>query len=141
MTAALVPRHAVFVDTSAWVAALDRSEPAHLAVAAVLREQGVRLVTSDYVVDETLTFLRMRVGASVAIRFGESILEGEDVAFVRLSHTDWKQAWTLFQRYTDHEFSFTDCTSFALMKRMGLTRALTLDGHFRIMGFEMLPSR
>jgi predicted nucleic acid-binding protein len=129
----------VFVDTSAWVAALDRSEASHAPVSAALREHRGLLVTSDYVVDETLTFLRLRVGADVAIRFGESILADDDVAFVRLSETDWKQAWALFRRYGDHDFSFTDCASFALMKRLGLCRALTLDDHFRVMGFEVLP--
>jgi predicted nucleic acid-binding protein len=139
MTVLQVPRNAVFVDTSAWVAMLDRSEASHLAVAAFLREQRALLVTSDYVVDETLTFLRLRVGTPIALQFGESLLADDGIAFVRLAEADWKQAWVLFRRYSEHDFSFTDCTSFALMKRLGLSRALTLDGHFRVMGFQMLP--
>jgi predicted nucleic acid-binding protein len=139
MTALQVPRNAVFVDTSAWVAMLDRSEASHRAVASFLREQRTLLVTSDYVVDETLTFLRLRVGAPIALRFGESLLADDGIAFVRLSEADWKQARAIFRRYAEHDFGFTDCTSFALMKRLGLSRALTLDGHFRVMGFQVLP--
>ena len=56
---------ALFVDTSAWVAAADAADPLG---AAVRRERdawlaaGGTLVTTDYVVDETLTTIRLRLG-------------------------------------------------------------------------------
>lgn len=47
------------------------------------------------------------------------------------------RAW--FFRYRDKDFSFTDCTSFVVMKERRLRSALTCDRHFRQAGFEMLP--
>jgi len=41
--------------------------------------------------------------------------------------------------YRDKAFSFTDCTSFAVMQELRLTRALSTDRHFRQMGFQMVP--
>lgn len=47
--------------------------------------------------------------------------------------------WDLFVRYDDQEFSFTDCTSFALMPRSGVEDALTFDDGFRRAGFRPRP--
>lgn len=47
------------------------------------------------------------------------------------------RAW--FFRWTDKDFSFTDCTSFAVMRELRLKSALTTDGHFRQAGFQVVP--
>ena len=44
----------------------------------------------------------------------------------------------LFQQRTDQSWGLTDCTSFVIMGRLGLTRALTIDRHFEQAGFERL---
>jgi len=49
------------------------------------------------------------------------------------------EAWQLFQRYRDKRYSFTDCVSFAVMKRLKLKTALTFDKHFTQAGFERKP--
>lgn len=66
----------VFVDTSAWYALIDRADPDHTAVTACLREYKGRLVTSNFIFDETVTLLRYRLGWSPAQRFGESLRAG-----------------------------------------------------------------
>jgi predicted nucleic acid-binding protein len=50
-----------------------------------------------------------------------------------------ERARALFFRYRAKDFSFTDCTSFALMRELRLREALTIDRHFRQAGFQMLP--
>jgi len=52
----------------------------------------------------------------------------------------FEKARGLFFQYSDKDFSFTDCTSFAVMREMRLTRALTTDRHFRQMGFQVVPA-
>ena len=50
------------------------------------------------------------------------------------------RAWDLFAEYSDRTFSFTDCTSFALMKSMGLEEAFTFDRRdFGAAGFSVIP--
>ena len=49
-------------------------------------------------------------------------------------------AWELFVRYADQRFSFTDCTSFALMRAIGIAEAFTFDRRdYAAAGFGVLP--
>ena len=47
--------------------------------------------------------------------------------------------WEIFTRYRDKSFSFTDCTSFALVKRSGIDNAVAIDDDFRAFGIPCLP--
>lgn len=132
-----------FVDTSAWYALYDRDDRNHEAVARFWHEIGGKastLYTSDYVFDETVTLLRTRVGHAVALAFGERLRESRVVSLIEVQAAEREDAWTLFKRYDDQCFSFTDCTSFVLMRRLGLTDVLAFDADFRSMGFRLLPA-
>jgi predicted nucleic acid-binding protein len=50
-----------------------------------------------------------------------------------------KEAFRIFEKYTDKRLSFTDCTSFALMKRLGISKAFAFDEDFLAVGFELVP--
>ena len=131
----------VFVDTSAWIALLTRNDQSHqaaLTVQAQLRHEKARLLTSDYVVDETITWLRYRVGHAAAVDFGEMTRRSQltEVTPINLPLLD--AAWDIFKKYADQEFSFTDCTSFALMQAVHVNRVFSFDHHFRVMGFTVL---
>jgi len=133
---------ALLVDTAGWLACADSGDPAHAkAVAARDRwlEQASLLVTTDYVVDETLTLLRLRLGLAAAETWwsqieGSSRLRWE---FVDAERAD--KARAIFFRYRDKDFSFTDCTSFVVMRDLKLREVLTTDRHFSQMGFTVLP--
>ncbi|CAN5304865.1 hypothetical protein BH23GEM2_BH23GEM2_24090 [soil metagenome] len=132
----------VFVDTSGWYALIDRGDAAHDAVAALVAElvrDGARLVTTDYVIDESCTLTKVRAGAVAAGRLldligGTAALELEWVGLDRFD-----RARSLFRRHHDQAFSFTDCASFAVMRERRLTHAITTDQHFRIAGFQVIP--
>ena len=130
---------AVFVDTSAWYALVDSAEADHAAVAAALGAHHGRLVTSDYVFDETLTLTRYRLGWDIACRLGRELRSGEAARMVAVTATDAEHAWEIFASRSDRRLSFTDCSSFALMKRLRLDTAVTLDGDFRRAGYRVLP--
>ncbi len=60
----------LLVDTSAWIALYDPDDQYHAAAKRVWKEfasQPVGLLTSDYVLDETYTHLRRRVGLKAAV--------------------------------------------------------------------------
>jgi len=133
----------LFADTGAWCALYDRSDVYHARASAFLQElkrQKARLITSDYVLDETLTLLRFRAGHKEAVEFGRWVLQSPLVKVINVDEKIWQAAWEIFIRYKDKDFSFTDCTSFALMRQLGLTNAFTFDHHFEQAGFKMLPA-
>lgn len=129
----------LFVDTSAWFAYANRRDREHAAVRDVLRRRGVRLVTSNFVFDETVTLCRSRLGHAAAARVGEVLRDNPTIDLVRLSADDEARAWELFLARADRDYSFTDCTSFVLVRRMQLDRCLALDDDFAREGFAILP--
>ena len=129
----------VFVDTSAWYALIDRGDPDHRPVVAQLNAHRGRLVTSNYIFDETLTLLRYRLGFEPAFRFGEQLRNTRLAYLQRISQQDEEAAWNIFAQYQDQSLSHTDCTSFSLMQRLKLTTAIALDNDFHLFGFQTLP--
>jgi predicted nucleic acid-binding protein len=54
---------------------------------------------------------------------------------------DERAAWSLFEKRADKAYSFTDCTSFVLMRREKIAIAVALDEHFSQEGFAVVPPR
>ncbi len=124
------------------MAGADAADPAHVRVCAArdgVLEAGHTLVTTDFVVDETLTLLRVRLGLPAADEWWEQIDGSARLRWERVDTDRFEKARVLFFRYRDKNFSFTDCTSFNVMRELRLTHAVTTDRHFRQMGFQTLP--
>lgn len=131
----------IFVDTSAWYALLDRKDRNHSLAVQFAEESRVPFVTSTYVLDETVTLVRAHLGHAAAVRFGDRLWNEEISRLVRVSPEDELRAWTIFARYSDKAFSYTDCTSFALMERLHVDSAFAFDAHFAVYGrFVCLPA-
>ena len=132
----------LFVDTAGWMACADAADPDHAAARSArdlwLEREGL-LLTTDYIIDETLTLLRFRLGLSAAETWWHTIAASRRVQRELIHEERAERARALFFRYRDKDFSFTDCTSFAVLREMRLREALTTDRHFRQAGFQMLP--
>ncbi|MDZ7831132.1 MAG: PIN domain-containing protein [Desulfobacterales bacterium] len=133
----------LFVDTAGWMAMADRKDPLNAAAIAArdqwLENEGV-LATSNYIVDETLTLIRMRIGLDAAKKWWAMVSKSPRCKMYWITPEREETAIQWFFDWQDQSFSFTDCTSFVLMKELGVTKALTADKHFITAGFEMLPT-
>jgi predicted nucleic acid-binding protein len=118
------------VDTSAWYAIIDKNDRDHPTAITKMQNLDRPLVTSNYVLNEILTLLKARLGPSVAIPFGQKLWNQEVASLVRITEKDEERAWGIFEQYEDKGFSFTDCTSFALMERLEINTAFVFDDHF-----------
>ena len=123
----------VFVDTSVWYAAADRSDAANSRAKAILG-LGESLFTSDHVLVETWTLLRYRISRYAAERFWEALRSGV-AAIEPVGTADLEAAWQIGLAYRDQDFSLVDRTSFAVMRRLGLERAASFDDHFAVFRF------
>jgi predicted nucleic acid-binding protein len=133
---------ATFVDTGGWMACADARDPAHARCCAArdqALEAGQTLITTDFVVDETLTLLRRRLGLGAAQAWWQQIDRSARLRWERIDSDRFEKARQLFFQYRDKQFSFTDCTSFVVMRDIRLTHAITTDAHFGQMGFQVLP--
>lgn len=129
-----------FVDTSFFKAFIDPKDDFHHKAVQIfkqLEKDHVLLVTSNFIIDETLTLIRYRCGLTRAKEF-KSVLEQFETDFkiVRALSRDEASAWDFFTKDWS-KLSFTDCVSFALMKRLELTRVATFDNDFDRAGFEI----
>lgn len=130
-----------FVDSGAWIALFVEVDLHYLAANEWLANNSDRLVTSDYVVDEVLTLINARYRRQTALQVGEALVEQRMAGLVFLTEDDFSRAWGIFRSHNDKGWSFTDCTSYALMQRLGITRAFAFDRHFSQMrGVRRVPN-
>ncbi len=125
----------IFVDTSAWFASVVPSDTDHQTASRWVAQNTQPLLTTDYVVDETLTLLRSRSETLRAINLGEAFFSGTLATLYYLTEDDIQQTWQVFRQFSDKDWSFTDCTSRVVMSKLSLTDAFTFDHHFRQFGF------
>lgn len=132
----------LFVDTGGWMACADAADPDH-ARAREARDAalaaGRRLVTTDYVADETLTLLRVRIGIDAAETWWRQAEGSARLLWERIDEGRAERARAAFFRHRDKAWSFTDVTSLVVMQELRLRQVLTTDRHFVQMGFQAIP--
>jgi predicted nucleic acid-binding protein len=136
----------IFVDTGAWIALEDVHDKNHV-VAAKFREElsaeKERFVTTSYVLDETYTFLLLNIGYEKAVYFHDRATRMEESTLLEIIHITEQleeEAWRIFERFNrDKMWSFTDCTSKAVMDLSRINVVFTFDDHFEQMGFRRRP--
>ncbi len=126
----------VFVDTSFLVALLDEDdERAGEATKAWCRLAALRtpVLTSNYVVLESCAVTQRRLGLPAVRRLVRQLLAPVTVEWItRSDHEAALEALLLAGR---RGLSMVDCTSFELMRRMGVGECLAFDDHFAEQGF------
>jgi predicted nucleic acid-binding protein len=132
----------IFVDTSAWYARYTPRDAYHAEAHAFHLNNRQTLITTDYVIDEALTLFKMRGNYRRAIHFGHRIFAGGLAQIVWIQPTDIEAAWSIFERFDDKQWSFTDCVSYVVLERLGIKTAFAFDEHFRQFGtVEVVPAR
>jgi uncharacterized protein len=125
------------------MACADGADPAHSACAATrdaALEAGRILITTDVVVEETLTLIRFRLGLGAANMWWQQIDGSARLRWERVENDRFERARSRFFQYRDKDLSFTGCTSIAIMRELKLKTVITTDRHFRRVGFDVLPA-
>ncbi|MEK6608585.1 MAG: PIN domain-containing protein [Myxococcota bacterium] len=136
-------KRAIFIDTWAFRALADGADPSHAAARDLdqrLVEAGVARVTTDYVLDEALTGLRARGGRPVAVAFldqVDALVAARRMSVERIGEARFRAAGAVFRRLDLPRLSFTDCTSFVVMREEKIAWAFTADAHFDRVGRDI----
>jgi predicted nucleic acid-binding protein len=133
----------ILVDSGAWYALADNQERHHghalSLFSRTMKGEFGRVLTTDYILDETYTLLRMRLGAHSVRAMRDLQAKSSSLQLLRVSDTDFDRALDLMLTHDDRRWSFTDCTSFILMRDLQITNAFTFDHNFAEAGFRTLP--
>lgn len=125
----------IFVDTSAFYALVDKDDENHKVASEIIRklvDEAAELYTSNFVLSETYTLLRNNVGHSKTVEFIKKARPS--LKAIHITEDIEERAIQIFIKYSDKDFSFTDCTSFIIIEDLKLEKAFTFDKHFQQYG-------
>lgn len=124
-----------FLDTVAFVGVVDRRDQYHGAVTSYLGTFKGKMLTTEWIIVESLDSLAGPAYRSSALGMIDRFRRNPSVEIIGFDLHIYCEAYDLFRNRPDKGWSFTDCTSFVVMKQRKLARALTADHHYRQAGF------
>ncbi len=124
-----------FLDTVAFVGVVDRRDQFHGLVTSYLDTFEGKMLTTEWVIVESLDSLAEPSYRSSAIGMIERFHTNPMVEIVPFDGRIYRDAYKLYRNRPDKGWSLTDCTSFVIMEQRKVIRALTADHHFRQAGF------
>lgn len=135
----------IFVDTSAWLALADAHDRFHNSAREfqrrIVRGEFGKQVTSNYVMTETITIVRRRLGLAPAVALANAVRAGGETVLFWVEPVHHQEAMDLMESRADKTWSLTDCTSFVLMRSLNIRDAFAFDQDFEQAGFVMSPGR
>ena len=127
-----------FADTSFYVAILNTRDEWHSLAVECSRQFRGLLVTTDFVLIELGNWLSRSGDRAAFVRLMAQLRSDPKTIIFPASRDAFDQGFDLYEHRPDKDWSLTDCISFTIMQRDGLTEALTADHHFEQAGFTIL---
>lgn len=127
-----------FIDTSFFKALIDLNDDFNHQARArwrKLSKKKIQFITTNYILDESFTLIRIKCGLNIVQEFKEILAASRMIKIVRVTINDEAAAWDYFGNDWS-SLSFTDCISFTVMKRLKLKQVLSFDRHFQRAGFH-----
>jgi uncharacterized protein len=128
----------LFADTFFFFAFLNPGDSAHAETCAVFDAFDGELVTTEWVLTELADGLAGVPEREQFVDFYRALREDSAVRILPASSDLFAAGLQLYGARLDKEWSLTDCISFVVMQREGITEALTGDRHFEQAGFLAL---
>lgn len=128
----------VFLDTAFILGLINRDNQYH---ATSRRLHPVVRSARIWTTESVLTEVGNACGPShrqEAGRFVDRLFSTSNVRVENVTTLLFREALALYRSRSDKDWGMTDCISFTLMAREGLTAALTPDRHFIQAGFRAL---
>ena len=132
---------AIFIDTSAFLAryiAKDQYHNTALSKWDKLSKSKSKFYTSNFILDEMITLLGRWVSEEFSLEKAYTIYNSDVFTILRPDDSDEMQALEFYKKFSDKKIGFTDCVSFALMKKHKIEKVFTFDRHFTDAGFTKI---
>lgn len=132
---------AIFIDTGAFLARYIEKDQHHkeaLVKWNKLHKSNSKYFTSNFVLDEMITLLGRWAGEEFSLEKAYSIYNSDSFTILRPEESDEMHALEYYKKYRDKKIGFTDCISFALMKKQRIQKVFSFDRHFADAGFSLI---
>lgn len=129
----------VFIDTGAFIAYFIKQDKFHedaVSQYKLYRQQKVIFITSDYILDELLTWFNAKQPKSLVeklIHSLEMMEETGEIKVLPIDNANFRKAKQILLKFSDHKISFTDATSYVLYKDFAVDEVFTVDDDFKKM--------
>jgi uncharacterized protein len=128
----------VFADTVYYLALINPRDHFAAAAAQFTADFAGAFVTTAWVLAEVANSLSRGPNRGLFVELYRDLTDDTRVTVVPPGQHLFDEAVELYSQRRDKEWSLTDCASFLVMRRYGLTDALTADHHFEQAGFTIL---
>lgn len=131
----------VFVDTSGWIALLNRTDSLHPAATSCFKRLAARhalLVTTSMVLAETGNGLSYTSSRHLMSKLRNRLRNSRSIEVVHADATLFERGWDMYEQRSDKEWDLVDCISFVLMADRAIQSVVTADHHFEQAGFIKL---
>lgn len=131
----------IYIDTGPFLALYRNRDQYHGEAVPLWEQIKPPLLTSNHVMDEFATRFGRLVGFAEAADRVADVYAAAHIDVLPSTREDELEAIRWMRKYADQRVSFTDCVSFALMRRYQIRTAFTFDRHFREAGFQVIGLR
>jgi hypothetical protein len=132
----------VFGDTSAILALVNKKDQYYAEATKklkdILKRPDASLLITTHILAETITRIQRKVSKEKAVAVGNMLMENSRIEIMTPTNTIMQKAWEIYRKYSDQDFSFVDCISFAVMQELNIKKVFAFDKHFRTMKFETI---
>ena len=129
----------IFIDTSGLLAMLVENDINHERAAFIfnrLLDQSEPLVTTNYVIVETIALLQRRIGLQAVRILLDRVIPALEIEWMNSDlHAESISSLLIANRRL---LSIVDCSSFVVIQRMSITTIFTFDEHFEQQGYICL---
>lgn len=131
----------VFVDTSGWIAILNRNDQLRDLAIPVWEEMSAArrpVVTTDWVIAETLNGLARSPARQQVVQAVRTLLSSPRCRFVCIDEALFERALDMYGQRSGQRCGLVDCASFLVMRDLEILDALTADRDFEQAGYNRL---
>jgi uncharacterized protein len=131
----------VMVDSGALLALVNSRDKYHLLAAQFVREYAdCQYIVPETIFVETMVLTKARLGSEAALMLGERLRESHHFVVEALTTADKALTWQIFSRYADKDWSYVDCSIWAMGQRLNITQVFSFDQHLaQMVGIQRVP--
>lgn len=133
----MAAKNELYIDTSAFIAALDRSDSYHPLFARLFSDPP-RLVTSILVIAEGHAWFLRRYDTTKAIQFLNFIEDLKILKIESAGQAEIRGASKLIRKFSDQDLSLTDAVGLYVMQCRRIKLCWSTDRHLALTGVPLV---